>query len=432
MNTSNNVKASDTALKIYLKFTAVFTVIFASLAIVFAPLVPTIMDLYGYKSFLGINFSGQKEKSYVNVLLMGLDKSESLSDVMMVAQLNLVTNGVNVLQIPRDTYISNDRYDKKINSAYSAGGPENSIKELQTILDIDIDGYVSVTTSGFRDVIDAVGGVYYDVPQDMNYEDPYQDLYIHLEEGYQLLDGDKAEQYVRYRAGYANGDIGRVEAQSDFIKEAIRQIVERNISNEEADTSKLVTSLSTMVDTDFTLSEMLKYAPYILNIDMDNVNIMMIEGSPEYRNNISYFIADDEANERLIREYFTPDISEADLSEIKVRDEAIGKNSIEHYVSEAQPLSIPESDINVYILDYSLSGGESLEKVSLALEGAGYNVVGSVSSQTAYIDDTCCISKEDKPYASKVAGALGLDTYMLNPDYSNDADVIVIIGKDIR
>lgn len=432
MNTSNEVKPSETAFRIYLKFTAIFTLIFASIAVVFAPLIPTIMDLYGYKSFLGINFSGQKEKSYVNVLLMGLDKSESLSDVMMVAQLNLVTNGVNVLQIPRDTYIDNNRGDKKINSAYSAGGPENSIKELQTIIDLDIDGYVSVTTSGFRDVIDAVGGIYYDVPQDMNYEDPYQDLYIHLEEGYQLLDGDKAEQYVRYRAGYVNGDIGRVEAQSDFIKEAIRQIVERNVSNKEADTSKLITSLSTMVDTDFTLSEMLKYAPYILNINMDNVNVMMIEGYPEYRNNISYFIADEEANERLVREYFTPDISEADLSEIKVRDEAIGKNSVEHYVSEAQEMNIPESDINVYILDYSCSDGEALEKVTATLESYGYNIVGSVSSETAYVDNTCCVSSVELPYAAKVAGSLGLDTYMINPEYSNDADVIVIIGKDIK
>ncbi len=432
MNKSNGVKAAETALGVYLKFMAVFTVIFSSIAIVFAPLVSTVMDLYGYQSFLGINFSGEKEKSYVNVLLMGLDKSESLSDVMMVAQLNLMTNGVNVIQIPRDTYIDNDRYDKKINSAYGEGGPEKSIEELRTILDLDIDGYVTVTTSGFRDVIDAVGGIYYDVPQDMNYEDPYQDLYIHLKAGYQLLDGDKAEQYVRYRAGYANGDIGRVEAQSDFIKEAIRQIVERNISNQEADTSKLITSLSKMVNTDFNLSEMLKYAPYILKVNMDNVNVMMIEGYPEYRNNISYFIADDEANERLVREYFTPDISEADLSEINVRDDAIGKNSVEYYVSETPEMNIPESDISVYILDYSCTDGISLEKVSDALKASGYNVVGSVSSKTATIENTCCISSESRPYASKVARSLGMDTYILNPEHSNDADVVVIIGKDIE
>ena len=83
---------SGTAGKIYLKCTAFFTAIFASLTIVFAPLIPTFMDLVGAKSFFGIDFgfSGKIEKSYVNVLLMGVDKSEALSDVMMIAQLNMV------------------------------------------------------------------------------------------------------------------------------------------------------------------------------------------------------------------------------------------------------------------------------------------------------------------------------------------------------
>jgi len=268
------MSSTNPAFKLYLKTTAMFTAIFLSIAVVFVPIAPTVMSLMGVQSFLGISFSGQTEKTYLNVLLMGLDKGETRTDVMMLAQLNLENNGINILQIPRDTYVNNNRYDKKINSAYGAGGPENSIKELQTLIDVEIDKYATVTTAGFRDLIDAVGGVYYDVPVDMNYDDPIQDLHIHLKKGYQLLDGDKAEQFVRCRSIYQTGDLGRIEAQSGFIEESIKQIIERNKSGE-ADTENLLRTIGEMVDTNFTFEEMLKYAPHLLSLNYDNINIMM-------------------------------------------------------------------------------------------------------------------------------------------------------------
>jgi len=423
------MRSTNTAFKLYLKTTALFTAIFLSVAVVFVPIAPTVMSLMGVQSFLGITFSGQTEKTCLNVLLMGLDKGETRTDVMMLAQLNLENNGINILQIPRDTYINNNRYDKKINSAYGAGGPENSIKELQTIIDVEIDKYATVTTSGFRDLIDAVGGVYYDVPVDMNYDDPIQDLHIHLKKGYQLLDGDKAEQFVRCRSIYQTGDLGRIEAQSGFIEESIKQIIERNKSGE-ADTENLLRTIGEMVDTNFTLEEMLKYAPFLLNLNYNNINIMMLEGVAQYRNRISYFIADDEKNAQLIKEYFTPNISEADLSEIKVRDEALGNSVVEYPVSDALPSSVSASQVSVYILDYSLTDGAELEKAKTKLSELGYNVVGGISSKTAYSDKTYCVSSEDTQLSSKLASDLGMENYYINSDYANDADVILLIGKD--
>ena len=186
-----------------------------------------------------------------------------------------------------------------------------------------------------------------------------------------------------------------------------------------------------MVDTDFTLSEMLKYAPYILKINMDNVNIMRIEGEAEYRDEISYFFPDDEENDRLIREYFTPDISEVDVSEIKARDSAIGANSTEYEIDDVPQMHISESDITVYIMDYSVTRGEKLEEITQELKEAGYNVVGGIYSQTAYCEETYCISSEDSAYSPKVAETLGLDKYYLNPEHASEADVVVVIGKDI-
>jgi len=423
---------SGTATKIYLKCTALFTAVMASLTIVFAPLISTIMGLMGFQTFFGIEFTGETEKSYVNVLLMGVDESETLSDVMMVAQLNMVTNSVNILQIPRDTYIDNRRSDKKLNSAFGAGGATKTINELQTVIDIDIDDYVLVTTSGFRDVIDAVGGIYYDVPEDMKYNDPLQNLNIDLKKGYQLLDGDKAEQYVRFRQGYATGDLGRIDAQSGFIKEAMRQIIEKNASNTDEETQKLISTVSRMVTTSFSFTEMLKYAPYVLNIDMDSVNIMRLEGESLYRNGVSYFIADDAKNTQLIYEYFSPDTSEADLSEIKARDSAKGKNSIHKSLSEANVVNTPQSDINIYLMDYSLTDGRALERIRKFLDLSGYNIVGSIEARTCYSDKTYCICKKGSEISAKVSTALGLDTYTVNPDLESEADVVVIIGKDLK
>ncbi|MBQ6894128.1 MAG: LCP family protein [Clostridia bacterium] len=420
-----------TAFKVYIKCTALITAILALLVFVFAPIIPSVMNLMGFNSFLGIEFTGETEKTYVNILLMGVDKSETLSDVMMVAQLNMMDNTINILQVPRDTYIKNRRSDKKLNSAYGAGGAKKTIEELSTVVDIEIDDYVIITTSGFRDVIDAIGGVYYTVPEDMDYDDDLQDLHIHLKAGYQLLDGSKAEQLVRFRDGYDLGDLDRIQVQSGFIKEAIRQIVEKYSSDSDEEIRNLIATLSNMVTTSFSFSEMLKYAPYILGIDMNSVNIMRLEGSAEYRGGGSYFFPDNVKNQKLIFEYFSPDISEADLSEVRARDEAIGKNSVSKNVSDAGIINTPNKDINVYIMDYSGTNGESLGKVRRFLDDKGYNVVGGIEARTCYVEKSYSICKGGSDLSAKLALDLGIDTYTVNPDLKSEADVVIIIGKDL-
>lgn len=427
---------SGTAGKVYLKCTAFFTVFFASVIFVFAPLIPTFMSLMGVESIFGVsmNFSGEKEKSYVNVLLLGVDKTESLSDVMMVAQLNMANNSVNILQFPRDTYIKGRRGDKKLNSAYGSGGVEKTIEDIQSLVDIDIDGYVLVTTSGFRDVVDAVGGIYYDVPRDMNYDDDFQDLHIHLKKGYQLLDGDKAEQYVRFRAGYATGDLGRIEAQSGFIKEAMRQIIEKYSTGSGDETQKLLSAISDIVTTDFTFQEMIKYAPYILKVDMDKVNIMPLAGEAPpvtSEGQGSFFYADYDKNKQIILEYFSPDTSEVDFSEIEARDNAKGKNSLTKNVGDVNFESLKERSYSVYLMDYSGDGGKSLSKVKDCLSTSSYNIAGTIEARTCTSDNTYAICKKDDSSAP-VARALGLDTYLVNSELDIGADVVIIIGKDIR
>jgi len=171
----------------------IFTLIFA---IVAATIFAIVIDMKDGEIF-GINVG--PSKTHVNVMLLGVDKDGTRTDVMIMGHLNLVDKSITMIQIPRDTYVpDNGRRDKKINSAY-ASGVDTTFKEVEMVTGVEVDKYVKIDTSQFRNIIDEMGGIDYDVPIDMHYDDPTQDLHIHIDKGYQTLDGAKAEQFVRFR-----------------------------------------------------------------------------------------------------------------------------------------------------------------------------------------------------------------------------------------
>lgn len=218
----------------------------------------------------------------VNVLLLGLDKSKVLADINIVAHLDTDTNRVKLISIPRDLFIDfrEDGFDDvkkgskitinycKLTEVYSNAGRskagQKAMKEVaEVITGLDIDYVASVDTGGFSDIIDAIGGVDFYVPQDMDYEDPYQDLYIHLKEGQQVLDGEKAEQLVRFRkyTGDIPPDIHRMMVQQDFLKALSGQLLStRNLKQ----ITELITVAYDMVKTDMDLIAMIRYAEYVL------------------------------------------------------------------------------------------------------------------------------------------------------------------------
>ena len=428
------MKKNKTAGMIYLTVTAWCTAIMLIFVFSFMP---------AYKTYSGINaeiseaanakddFSAAeiKGKSYINVLMVGLDKDETRTDVIMVAQFNLKNSSVRFLHIPRDTYVDK-KGDKKINSSYGAGGIERTIKDIQKIVDIDIDRHVIITTSGFKDVVDEVGGVWFDVPQNMDYEDPYQDLFIHLKKGYQHLDGSEAEQLVRFRS-YPQGDLARIEVQSSFIKEAIEQIIQK-CNDGEADSTNLINEVLDMVETDFGVFEAVKYAPYLLRVDMDNVNSIRIAGEAKMLHGVSYFVADDKENRKIIDEYFSPDSMLIDYSEIEIRDNAIGKSPAEHNItsSDLGDGKVPVGT-TVDILDFSGTNGASLQKAKSVLESSGCKVIGTFEAKTITVDKTMCISGDNNLVCPKVANVMGLDRCYINPDHSVNASIVVILGKDV-
>ena len=197
---------------------------------------------------IAISLDDHEPGGVVNILLMGTDDGGDRCDTIMLVNLNGETGMLNVLSIPRDTAIAsrnskgNIIYNSsgvpnynKINAYMAIGKQEVNkgnikvpeellIRKVKEITGLPIHYFATVDFEGFMNIIDALGGVDFDVPEDMDYEDPTQDLYIHLKKGMQHLDGQASHDLVRFR-NYKNGqaDLARVDTQQRFIKELIRQ-----------------------------------------------------------------------------------------------------------------------------------------------------------------------------------------------------------------
>ncbi len=180
-----------------------------------------------------------RKKDFYTFLVMGRDNVGLNTDIIILISFDIGNGAINILQIPRDTYMEVDSSPFKINAAFAImhnraynngesdtddAAMQGFISLLEENLTIKIDFYVLCDLSGFRNIIDIIGGVKMDIPYNMSYDDPDQDLHIDLSKGIQTLDGEKAEQFIRFRSGYIEGDIGRMDAQKLFMSAFIKQL----------------------------------------------------------------------------------------------------------------------------------------------------------------------------------------------------------------
>ena len=198
-------------------------------------------------------------------LLAGTDDGNGCADTLMFGVFNTNNKTASLLSIPRDTLVVVNGTQKKINAAYASGGMELVVQTVEELLAVPVDYYVSVDLQAFVKIVDEVGGVWFTVPQDMQYSDPTQDLYIDLKAGYQLLDGENALDLVRFRSGYANQDIGRSQTQRDFLTTLIKQSI--TLSNASKVTS-LIEILNRYVDSDMPLKDMIFFGTAAIGMDL--------------------------------------------------------------------------------------------------------------------------------------------------------------------
>lgn len=259
---------------------------------------------FGFRS--NIISSADEVQDFV---VAGIDEEGYRTDLILFCRYNLNDNSINVLQIPRDTKVENDRSDKKINSAYGSPGKLQAMyDEIESVIGIRPEKYVIVSFKAFRELIDAIGGVEVNVPMRMYYTDPSQDLTIDLYPGTQLLDGRHSEMFMRFRynnngTGYPNGDIDRIAAQKSFYQAAMDKLISGSTIFK---APKILSIIADNVKTDFTSEEIIKYIGRIPKFSMEKVNILTLPGTGGYaENGVSYFFHDKEATKTLMEEYFT-------------------------------------------------------------------------------------------------------------------------------
>lgn len=353
-----------------------------------------------------------EEVDPINILVLGT--SQDMSDTIMVCSYNPKTQEASMLSIPRDTYTGKNKNNaqayEKINSRYIAQGVDGVKKYLKQILEIDLDYYVVIDTEALIKLVDEIGGVYFDVPIDMDYDDPTQDLAIHLKAGYQLIDGPKAEQLLRFRHNndgtsypveYGDNDYGRTRTQRAFITETIKQTLKAsNILK----LGKILDIANKYVDTNIDINLAKKYIPHIINFNTDNIKSGLLPGQSELCNGVWIFIPNKKETKAMVEDYFL----------YKDEEENNEQNN----------------SIKIEVLNGS-GVIANLSAVTEKLKKAGYNVTKTgtttETSKTTIINST----KQPTETTNKIKEILG--TGIISTSTSNsETDLKIIIGKDYK
>lgn len=381
-------------------------------------------------SILNVLGNDNNPKENVNGLIMGVDSGGTRTDLMIIVNFSTEDYSIDMVSVPRDTYINllpenvqilkdNDIYvppngAMKMTEIYHYAGEEFGtemlVDQLEYMLEIDIPYYAKIDLESFRYIVDSMGGVDFYVPQRMYYTDPYQDLYIDLYEGQQTLNGEQAEGLIRYRKadinnpiskGYADSDGTRNKMQQDFVKAMMSQLLSKN-----GFVSGAMTIFQTYVkyvDTNFGVADATKYFKYLDKISMDNVNSYTLPNEPVYINDISYVQLDEEATRTLV-------------------DEVFYDKSAEEVVTDT--VSLTDKTITIYNGSYR-NGLASYAKNLLENDGYRINDIGNY-------DKT--LEEYTRIYVSNPLLAEPLLTYFDDPKIIESdeftSDVTIIIGTE--
>ena len=225
-----------------------------------------------------------------NILIAGTDGDGYRTDTIIVAHLDENTHEVALMSVPRDTAVMNGNGGlMKINSVYANGkeeGMERLERRLSSLLGFEMDGYVLVNLDAFIKIVDLVGGVTVNVPQDMYYSDPSQNLLIDLKAGEQKLDGKQAMGLVRFRKGYATQDIQRTQTQQQFLKALAKQCLSVSSLTKLREFADI---FSQYVTTNLTTGNMVWFGKELLSCDFDNMKTYTAEGEGAMINGASYY-----------------------------------------------------------------------------------------------------------------------------------------------
>ncbi len=249
-----------------------------------------------------------KNKKRLNILLLGADGGRS--DTMMVLSIDLANQGLKLLSIPRDTYYHVEGYDaidqRKINAVYGhgkgKGGALGVQAAVQDLTKLEIPYYVEVDYDAVMEIVDLLGGVDFEVPFDMNYDDPYAKppLHIHLKKGMQTLDGEKAMQLIRWRKNNGSegtGDIDRTKRQQAFMTAAAKKAFGLKLP-------MVIKTAYDNVNTNISVTDLMYLGTKLVGMDLDKIERHTLPGEVGSKKGYSFLLPDEAAIEAL-RDAFT-------------------------------------------------------------------------------------------------------------------------------
>jgi len=263
-----------------------------------------------------------KEMDRLYCVLMG--RSELMTDTILLASYDPKNQTASMLSIPRDTYIgwnpNTATASNKINCLYQQG-PEKTVEAVSEITGIDVKYYVVIDTKALVKLVDTIGGVDFEVPIDMKYDDYSQKLHIDLKAGYQHLNGEQAEGVVRFRHNndgstyseeYGYEDLGRMRTQREFISTVIKQTVSaKNILK----IGDILDIAYESIETNLSLDVMKDYIPYVVNYDMSTLQTGTLPGESVFKNIVWIYLHDEDEAEELVETLFPKSPEELALEE---------------------------------------------------------------------------------------------------------------------
>ncbi len=409
---------------------------------------------------------GQDEKKLKDlkpftVLILGVSKdiSTDLTDTIMVASYNPKTQKATLLSIPRDTFVGNNKnkatsYDK-INALYQKS-PEKTLEAVNKLTGLDIKYYVVISNNALVELVDTIGGVEFDVPIKMDYDDSSQDLYIHLDKGYQKLNGEQAEWLVRFRhnnngssypASYGDNDLGRMRTQREFLKVVAKKVIQlKNITKIGNFIEIFKKNVTTNIN-DWNIIH--DYIPYALDFNTENLQTATLPGDAGIlgASKLWFFIASEKQTKTLVNELFkeqngteedenqeqnklnSNNTSSEQTTSEKNKNKA--SNSEQSNNKENNTDKKSNSAIKIEILNGS-NNGKLLTQATENLKKQGYTVYKT--GTTTLTNNTTIINKKsvDENTTNIIKEILGTGNIQTSSSTSSSVDITIILGKDYK
>lgn len=251
--------------------------------------------------------------SRMNILIFGVDARDitndrgSRSDSIMILNIGSSAKKPILISIPRDTRVQIDgrSHPEKVNHAHAYGGVELLIKSIEEFLDIEVDYYAKVNYQAVEELVDAIGGITLDVALDMKYQDPYANppLNIDIAKGVQNLGGREAINYLRYRSGYPNQDLGRIESQQEFMNVMASKMVSPATLPK---IPRLMKIFYKNVDTNIPKFKIINLgANALIKNSIKTLEKITLPGKPKMINGVSYYLVNDEDISQLKEDFLT-------------------------------------------------------------------------------------------------------------------------------